>query len=83
MHLIKWLIILQLIFVAVPILLTFAVLCIKLLEEIPVEIVASIFSFLKYYITAIIAELLAMLFFIVRFVFDKSIVDLVREMIKK
>lgn len=87
MNLTKQLIILQLVFVAIPILLIFGDLCLKLpvpvFEKIPVEIVPSIFSFLKYYITAIIAELLAMLFFIVRFVFDKSIVDLVREMIKK
>ena len=40
-------------------------------------------TFLKYYITAIIAEFLAMLFFIVRFVFDKSIVTLVRDLFKK
>ena len=37
-----------------------------------------LFDFLKYFITAILAEFLAMLFFIVRSVFDKSIVDLVK-----
>lgn len=75
----------QLMFVAIPITLIFLGLCVNcpLLREIPIEIVPALFSFLKYYITAIIAELLAMLFFIVKFVFDKSIVDLVREMVKK
>lgn len=36
-------------------------------------------SFLKYYISAIILEFIAMLFFIVKYVFDKSITDLVKD----
>lgn len=36
-------------------------------------------SFLKYYISAIIVEFVAMLFFIVKYVFDKSITDLVKD----
>ncbi|MEE0059218.1 MAG: hypothetical protein UE295_00140 [Acutalibacteraceae bacterium] len=39
----------------------------------------QIFSFLKTYITIIIVEFIAMLFFIVKYVFDKSIVDLIKE----
>ena len=39
----------------------------------------QIFDFLKFYITTIIAELIAMLFFIVKNVFDKSIVDLFKN----
>lgn len=36
-------------------------------------------SFLKYYISAIILEFIAMLLFIVKYVFDKSITDLVKD----
>lgn len=43
----------------------------------------TIFNFLQYYITAIIVEFIAMLFFIVKFVFDKSIVGLLSDTIKK
>ena len=82
---IKRMLTIQLIFVAVPIVILFACLCINIpfLKDIEPEIIPPLLSFLKYYITAIIAELLAMLFFIVKFVFDKSIVDLVKEMVRK
>lgn len=43
----------------------------------------EILDFLQYYITAIIVELIAMLFFIVKFVFDKSIVELLSDTIHK
>ncbi len=43
------------------------------------NMVVQIFDFLKFYITTIIAELIAILFFIVRSVFDKSIVDLFKN----
>lgn len=43
----------------------------------------SILNFLQYYITAIIVEFIAMLFFIVKFVFDKSIVGLLSDTIDK
>ena len=42
-----------------------------------------IFNFLKYYVTAVIAEFLTMLYFVIRYVFDKSIVDLVKELVKQ
>ena len=35
--------------------------------------IPTIFNFMQFYITAIIVEFIAMLFFIVKFVFDKSI----------
>lgn len=41
--------------------------------------IIQIFDFLKFYITTIIAELIAILFFIVKNVFDKSIVDLFKN----
>lgn len=41
------------------------------------------FDFLKFYITAITGEFIAMLFFIVKYVFDKSIVDLISHYVKK
>ena len=47
------------------------------------NIITQIFDFLKFYITTIIAELIAILFFIVRNVFDKSIVDLFKNFDKK
>lgn len=40
------------------------------------EIIKELISFLRFYITAIIAELIAILFFIVKNVFDKSIIEL-------
>lgn len=43
------------------------------------EIVVQIFSFSRFYITSIVAELIAILFFIVKSVFDKSIVDLFKN----
>lgn len=39
-------------------------------------IIGRIIDFIQFYITSIIAELIAILFFIVKNVFDKSIVDL-------
>ena len=47
------------------------------------KIISEIFSFLRFYITTIVAELIAILFFIVKNVFDKSIVDLFRNFDKK
>lgn len=43
------------------------------------NIVSSIIKFVEFYITSIVAELLAILFFIVKNVFDKSIVDLIKN----
>ena len=42
-----------------------------------------IVEFLKYYISAVIVEFIAMLFFIVKFVFDRSIVGLIKQLFKK
>lgn len=52
-------------------------------NNISIEQLKHIIDFLKYYICAIIAEFIAMLFFIVKFVFDKSIVDLIRRLFDK
>lgn len=42
-------------------------------------IVKDVIQFVEFYITSIVVELLAILFFIVKNVFDKSIVDLIRN----
>lgn len=42
-------------------------------------IVKDIIKFVEFYITSIVVELLSILFFIVKNVFDKSIVDLIRN----
>lgn len=52
-------------------------------NNISLEQLKHIIDFLKYYICAIIAEFIAMLFFIVKFVFDKSIVVLIKQLFKK
>lgn len=43
------------------------------------DVITQIFDFLKFYITSIVAELIAILFFIVKNVFDKSIVELFKN----
>ena len=43
------------------------------------NVLESMFSFMKFYITSILAELVAILFFIVKQVFDKSIVELFKN----
>lgn len=48
-----------------------------------VEMIKYVFDFLKFYITSILAELIAILFFIVKQVFDKSIVELFKNFDKK
>lgn len=45
------------------------------IHSINLKIVPDVFDFLKYYITATIVELLGMLYFMIRKVFDNSIVD--------
>lgn len=47
------------------------------------EIVEKIIGFMKFYITTIVGELIAILFFIVKNVFDKSIVDLIKNFDKR
>lgn len=47
------------------------------------ESIEVLFDFLKYYIGVVIVEFLAMLFFIVKYVFDKSIVDLTGVLLEK
>lgn len=76
---------LQLIFLSVVIAIVFANMCFDLnfMKPIDKDFAMQVFDFLKYYITAVIAEFIAMLFFIVKFVFDKSIVDLTSELFKK
>lgn len=43
------------------------------------QVIIEILSFLKFYITSIVVELVSILFFIVKNVFDKSIVDLFKN----
>ena len=49
-------------------------------KDISIEQLKHIVEFLKYYISAVIVEFIAMLFFIVKFVFDKSIVGLIKQL---
>ena len=44
--------------------------------KVDVSVIKSMIGFMKYFISAVIVELLAILFFIVRSVFDKTIKDL-------
>lgn len=55
----------------------------NIFKDITIEQLEHLLNFLKYFITAIIAEFIAMLFFIVKFVFDKSIVDLITQLFDK
>lgn len=80
MKYIKFIIIFQLSFIGIPILGLFFVIMFDfpILNDVSGSL-EQIFSFLKTYIITIIAEFIAMIFFIVKYVFDKSIVDLIRE----
>ncbi|MBQ3543575.1 MAG: hypothetical protein IJA34_01085 [Lachnospiraceae bacterium] len=49
------------------------------INNIDIAVLEVFCSFLKYYISVIIAEFVAMLFFIVKYIFDKSISDLVKD----
>lgn len=82
---ILWVLAFQLVMVAIPIGIVYANICINIphMKTIDVSIIKDLLEFLKYYITAIIAEFIAMLFFIVEFVFDKSIVGLIKSMTGK
>lgn len=75
----------QMILVSFPIMLTFITICIDIpfMKNIDSKQMQIVFEFLKYYIGAIIVEFIAMLFFIVKYVFDKSIVDLTKTMTDK
>lgn len=79
---IKWVLSIQFVVAGLPIV------CILLKfifcpSNVQIEQLTEIFSFMRFYITAIIMEFIAMLFFIVKYVFDKSIVDLTKEIVKK
>ena len=47
------------------------------------NLVLSIIKFVEFYITTVVAELIAILFFIVKSVFDKSIVELIKDFDKR
>lgn len=68
----KWQFIATYVFVLVIIIIIAASNWLKLSDA----IIGRIIDFIQFYITSIIAELIAILFFIVKNVFDKSIVDL-------
>ena len=51
--------------------------------EISEHTIDSIKGFVEFYITSVVVELLGILFFIVQNVFDKSIVDLIKNFDKK
>lgn len=72
----------QILLVSLTILIVCIDICfdIHFMKQLDSSQIDNLFDFLKYYITAIIVEFIAMLFFIVKFVFDKSIVDLIKAM---
>ncbi len=82
MKYIRRILVAQMILVSIPILMVFITICfdVPFMKDIEKEQIQSLFDFLKYYIGAIIVEFIAMLFFIVKYVFDKSIVDLTKAM---
>lgn len=47
------------------------------------NVILSVISFIKFYITSIVVELLSILFFIVKNVFDTSIVELIKDFDKR
>lgn len=49
------------------------------INKIDLSIVSELFDFLKYYITSTVVELLAMIYFIIRYVFDKSVEDMIKN----
>lgn len=71
----KWQFIATYVFVLVVLI---ALLCSTLLG-IPEKVAIEAISFIKFYITSIIVELISILFFIVKNVFDTSIVDLFKN----
>lgn len=82
---IKYLVLFQLVLVAIPILSCCVAVCfdISIMNDLTNESIEVLFGFLKYYISVVIVEFLAMLFFIVKYVFDKSIVDLTGVLLEK
>ena len=46
-------------------------------------VIEKVIGFVQFYITAIVGELIAILFFIVKNVFDKSIVELIKDFDKR
>lgn len=83
MKYIQIVLIIQLIVVGVSFLAIIVSVCFGVSHKVFVDNLGSILNFLQYYITAIIVEFIAMLFFIVKFVFDKSIVELLSNTIDK
>ena len=71
----------QMILIAIPILLltNASFLNIPILRNLDSNGLSIFCDFMKYYISAVIVEFIAMLFFIVKYVFDKSITELVKE----
>lgn len=51
--------------------------------HIPESIIDSVIKFVEFYITSIVVELISILFFIVKNVFDRSIVDLIKNFDKR
>lgn len=47
------------------------------------NLVINVIRFVEFYITSVVAELIAILFFIVKNVFDKSIVELIKDFDKR
>lgn len=72
----KWQFIFTYLFVSA---LLIAVVLSNIIFNLNTEVIKIIVKFIEFYITSIVVELISILFFIVRNVFDKSIVDLFRN----
>lgn len=73
----------QLIVIGLAFIALIVCICFGVSHSVFVDNLQAILNFMQFYITAIIVEFIAMLFFIVKFVFDKSIVELLSDTIKK
>lgn len=80
---ILWAIIIQSILVFFPVISVVFCICFDFpfLKVISIDDQQIVFNFLEYFITAVLAEFIAMLFFIVKQVFDKSIVGLTQGLL--
>lgn len=77
--LLKW----QFIFTYIYVIILFLGILFSSYLKLSEDIVNNIINFIEFYISSIVVELLSILFFIVKNVFDKSIVDLIKNFDKK
>ena len=85
MYYILWILAAQIIPIVLIMLICFLNICFEIpfMKDISEEIFSTMISFMKYYISAVIVEFIGLLAIMVNFVFDKSIVVLMKELFKK